>query len=196
MGSNKSSLRLLVSIVFALSLVFTVKGVADAETAVLYTRYNLHVETQERNSGAPVYVASYANYIYPPSGLLLLPPNTRILVAQEHKPYRIEILDKNIQVVFEYHPGRMKMDFDQYIKKIASPKPVDLKGLTALDKKGVEEGRALIGMTKRGVMTALGYPAAHRTPSLESNLWTYWKDRYRTFRVQFGTNGKVVEIVE
>ena len=88
------------------------------------------------------------------------------------------------------------MDFNQYIKKIASPKPVDLKGLTALDKKGVEEGRALVGMTKRGVMTALGYPAAHRTPSLESNLWTYWKDRYRTFRVQFGKNGKVVEIVD
>ena len=196
MGNKNSSLRLLFSIILALSLIVAANGIADAKSAVLYTKYNIHVETQERQNGTPVYVASYANYIYPPSGLLLLPPNTRILVVQEHKPYRIEILDKNIQVVFEYHPGRMKMDFNQYIKKIASPNPVSLKGLTGLDKKGVEEGRAIIGMTKRGVMTALGYPAAHRTPSLESNLWTYWKDRYRTFRVQFGTKGKVVKIVD
>jgi hypothetical protein len=188
----------LFSFLLVVALVLGAAGVdiADAADTVMYTRYNIHVETQERVNGAPVYVASYANYIYPPSGLLLLPPNTRVLLLSKRKPYLIEVLDKNIRVNFEFHANRMGMDFEHYLKKITSPKPVDLKGLTGLDRQGVEQGRALKGMSKRGVMTALGYPASHRTPSLESNSWTYWKDRYRTFRVQFDNSEQVSGIIE
>ncbi|OHB28728.1 MAG: hypothetical protein A2X84_06475 [Desulfuromonadaceae bacterium GWC2_58_13] len=170
--------------------------IAAASNDAMFTRYNIHVETQERVNGVPVYVTSYANYIYPPSGLLLLPPNSRVLLLNKSKPYMIEVLDKNIRVNFEFNANRMGMDFEHYMKKITSPTPVDLKGLTGLDRKGIEEGRALKGMSKRGVMMALGYPAVHRTPSLDSNSWTYWKDRYRTFRVQFDSSELVSGIID
>jgi hypothetical protein len=171
-------------------------GNALAQGDVLYTKYAIHVETQQRVNGTPVYMASYANYISPPSGLLLLPPNTRILLINKRKPYLIEVLDKNIKVSFEFNDNRMGMDFRHYIELITSPKPVPLTGLTELDRQGIEQGRALPGMTKRGVMTALGYPAVHRTPSLKSNIWTYWKNRYLSFRVEFTPDGRVGKIVD
>lgn len=169
---------------------------ALAEGDIRYTKYNLHVETQQRVSGAAAYMTSYANYITPPSGLLLLPPNTRILLINKHKPYSIEVLDKGIRVSFEFNETRMGMDFKHYIERITSPKPIELTGLSALDRRGVEQGRALPGMSKRGVMTALGYPAVHRTPSLESNIWTYWKNRYLTLRVEFTPDGQVSRVVD
>ena len=197
MGTNKPVIHLFLIFAVVGLLLSTVAGnIAEAAGDVMYTRYNLHVETQERVNGKPVYVTSYANYIYPPSGLLLLPPNSRVVILNNRKPYLIEVLDKNIRVNFEFHASRMGMDFEHYMKKITSPKPVDLKGLTGLDRKGVTEGRAIKGMSKRGVMTALGFPAVHRTPSLDSNLWTYWKDRYRTFRVLFDSEGQVAEIID
>jgi hypothetical protein len=63
-----------------------------------------------------------------------------------------------------------------------------------LDRKGISNGKADKGMSKKGVQMALGYPASHRTPSLKDNVWTYWQDRYRTKVIVFNTKGKVVEI--
>lgn len=49
-------------------------------------------------------------------------------------------------------------------------------------------------LSKKGVKMALGYPAKHRTPSLDDNTWTYWRDRYRTTVIIFNSKGKVKEI--
>jgi len=49
-------------------------------------------------------------------------------------------------------------------------------------------------MTKEGVRIALGYPAVHKTPSLDGNSWTYWKNRFATTVVEFGNDGKVISI--
>jgi len=46
-------------------------------------------------------------------------------------------------------------------------------------------------MTKNGVRAALGYPATHRTPSLENQTWIYWKNRFQNYYVRFDKNGKV-----
>ena len=40
-------------------------------------------------------------------------------------------------------------------------------------------------------MMALGYPATHRTPSLDSNTWVYWTNRFTTFEVNFNDKGLV-----
>ncbi|HDS15958.1 MAG TPA: outer membrane protein assembly factor BamE [Proteobacteria bacterium] len=77
---------------------------------------------------------------------------------------------------------------------ILSAKPVSLKGLSEVDLKGVKAGKAYNGMTKKGVMAALGYPAAHETPSLDDNQWKYWRNRFRTVVVEFNTNGIVSNV--
>ncbi|WP_432822454.1 hypothetical protein [Trichloromonas sp.] len=176
-------------------------GAAVAGGDVVHTRYNIHVEKKLKNNGEAVYKSSYAGYVSPPSGEhVILPPNTRILPINKHrlftKNFSFEIVDQGISVVYEFDAKRMGMDYDQYMTMITSPQPVSLDGLNATDRKGVADGKAYVGMTKPGVMTALGYPAVHKTPSPDSNSWTYWKDRFRTMRVEFDQAGKVSQVIE
>ena len=90
----------------------------------------------------------------------------------------------------------MGMSVDEYLDLISSPDPVSVGGLSALDRKGIDAGRALPGMTKRGVLAALGYPARHRTPSVESDRWIYWTNRFKTRAVEFDANGEVARVTD
>jgi hypothetical protein len=49
-------------------------------------------------------------------------------------------------------------------------------------------------MTKEGILTALGYPAAHRTSSLDAGTWIYWTNRFGTLSVDFDAKGKVTKV--
>ncbi len=96
------------------------------------------------------------------------------------------------KVDFEYDAKNMAMTEDEYVELITSPTPVLLSGLSAKDMAGVKSGKVTAGMSKLGVMTAFGYPAAHRTPNPdEDSVWTYWKNRTRTVDVYFDGKGKV-----
>jgi len=52
-------------------------------------------------------------------------------------------------------------------------------------RKLIDEGVVQKGMTKHDVLLALGYPPAHRTPSLDASAWTYWQNRWVTMVVHF-----------
>jgi outer membrane protein assembly factor BamE (lipoprotein component of BamABCDE complex) len=86
------------------------------------------------------------------------------------------------------------MSVDEYIQLIASPTIVSLDKLSNTDRKGIKAGKVYSGMTKQGVRVALGYPAVHRTPSLEDNTWIYWRNRFQTIAIEFDQSGKVVHI--
>jgi len=64
----------------------------------------------------------------------------------------------------------------------------------AADLRGIEEGLVEVGMTRAGVLVALGYPPEHRTPSLTDATWTYWGDPGRVL-VSFGGD-RVVAITD
>jgi hypothetical protein len=51
--------------------------------------------------------------------------------------------------------------------------------------KAIEQGTVETGMTRDQVIMSLGYPPAHRTPSLENPSWTYWQNRWVTMEVYF-----------
>ena len=72
----------------------------------------------------------------------------------------------------------------------------EMSQLSDLDQKGIEQGKALVGMSKKGVIYAIGYPPKHQTPSLDSNQWRYWSNRSNTFNVNFGSDGLVSGIQE
>jgi hypothetical protein len=156
----------------------------------LYTRYNLHYVAQEG-----VNVGSYANFTdYP--GHAFLPYNTKVEVKNWKRGYRITAVDSGIVILFDYKSKNMDgMRGSDYLDLILSPEPVSYTGLSAVDEQGIQQGKAMVGMTKQGVMIALGYPAKHRTPSLDENTWAYWKGRLGDPRlVQFDGSGKVVSI--
>ena len=68
-----------------------------------------------------------------------------------------------------------------------------IQRMSKVDQEGILAGRALPGMTKDAVILAIGYPPEHATPSLESNLWRYWKNRWGTMLVHFD-GGKVARV--
>jgi hypothetical protein len=163
---------------------------AFAGGEVRYTKYNIH--TQSKNG--KTHKASYANYTDPGAGHIIIPAGSEITVTKKKRKAFYFTFDGGKKVVFEYHQPRMGMSIDEYIDKVTSAEPIALKGLSKLDSKGVAEGKALVGMTRKGVMAALGYPATHRTPSPDSDSWVYWTNRFGTTAVEFGSNGKVVNV--
>jgi hypothetical protein len=65
--------------------------------------------------------------------------------------------------------------------------------LTPDEQKDVKLGEIAIGMSKEAVMMAYGYPPGHKTPSLKSDKWVYWENRFKTKAVYF-SDDKVVKI--
>lgn len=163
---------------------------AFAGGEVRYTKYNIHSQTKDGKT----HKASYANYTDPGAGHVIIPAGSEITVTKKKRKAFYFTFDGNKKVVFEYHQPRMGMSVVEYVDKVTSAEPTSLKELSKLDRKGVTEGKALVGMTRKGVMAALGYPATHRTSSPDSDSWVYWTNRYKTTVVDFGSNGKVVKV--
>lgn len=65
--------------------------------------------------------------------------------------------------------------------------------LNEVDKKGIKEGKALIGMSKEGVIFAMGYPPEHAT-IYSSNFWLYWRSGTAQSALAFSKEGKVYNI--
>ncbi len=182
------------AILIALSFSLITGSDALAGETVVYTKYNIHVQDQVDRRGNHRYQASYANYTDPGTGHLIIPAGSPIVIEKKNRKQFLFLSQKNnIEVEFEFHEPRMGMSVDQYIDLITSPSPVSLSKLSKQDRHGVEEGKASIGMTKEGVLAALGYPAAHRTPSLDADEWVYWTNRFKSIAVDF-ENGKVRQV--
>ena len=62
----------------------------------------------------------------------------------------------------------MGVNLDEYIDKVTSTQPASFDNLSGQDKKGVVDGKAYQGMTREGVLVALGYFAVHRTSTLDA----------------------------
>ena len=144
---------------------------AFAKGEILFTKYNIHTQSKDATN----FKASYANFTDPGAGHVIIPAGTEIQMVKNGRRGFVFTYDGGSKkVTFEYHSKRMGMSTDEYIELITSPEPVSYPGLSKQDQKGVADGKAYKGMTREGVMIALGYPAAHKTPSLDANTWIYW----------------------
>lgn len=94
---------------------------------------------------------------------------------------------------YQYLYHKASGSFDDNIQKYFAPscKKSALSKLNAIDKKGLKSGKVYKGMTKAGVILAIGYPPVHKTPTTEGKVWKYWTNRFNTFNVIFDDNGKV-----
>ena len=61
---------------------------------------------------------------------------------------------------------------DHLERYFAASCPVDV--MEPADAQGIHQGTARGGMSRTGVLYALGYPPEHRTPSLSDDEWVYW----------------------
>ena len=153
----------------------------------LYTRYNLHY-VAERGTVR----GSFANWTdWPGHGFV--PYNSKVRAEGWSNRIRFTT-DTGLTIMFEINPGQMGMSSSDYLALITSPTPVTYDDLSDVDRQGIQAGKALVGMSREGVKIALGYPAKHRTPSLDDNHWTYWRGRHDTYTVEFDADGKVTRI--
>ena len=163
-----------------------------ADEPEVYTKYNIHAQDSGRDIKA-----SYAGFVDPGDGHIIIPAGSEIEFPDRRarrNGFYFKVMDTGQMVFFEYHSGRMEMSEEQYVELITSDEPVSIEGFSEIDQKGIEAGKALEGMSKDGVLTALGYPAKHRTPSLESSSWTYWRNRFVTSVVEFNAEGYVENV--
>ena len=182
------STKKIYAVICLLALCSVFSAPVFAEDEIRYNKYNIHTQTKDGIKAK----ASYANYVGPYEGHVIVPPGTKIVITKKSsRGFTFTYDAGQKKVTYDFHKSRMGMSIDAYLEKITSAKPTALKGLSKLDRKGVTKGKALVGMSRAGVKTALGYPAAHRTASLDATTWVYWKDRFRTIGVDFNDAGKV-----
>jgi hypothetical protein len=90
-------------------------------------------------------------------------------------------------ITLAYRYGDRAVPFDAYLDRLF----VDhdprgrLRKVSAKRVDAIENGVVDIGMTKDQVLMARGIPPAHRTPSLESPTWMYWRTKRDTTVVYF-----------
>ena len=150
----------------------------------VYTLVNLHPDEIQ----AKLYSVNYQR-----EGLIAACTQVDI-IKLERKRLTFKVLDTDKVYTLDQH--KSTPDFPAYLQKYFGTECVtpEIEKLSAIDQRGIKEGSALQGMTKQGVIYAIGYPPGHRTPSLKSNEWIYWQSRFSTIIVVFDAKGKVVEV--
>ncbi len=165
---------------------------------IVYTRNNIHI-IDEVVGGRIESRASYTGWVGPMAGHRMLPVNSPVVVGRYFKhgrEYGFMLHRPNGEdIFFEYNLRRMRMPWRTYVNRITSSDKVSLDGFSDIDQEGIKKGEPLIGMTKKGVITALGIPAAHETPDLDNNKWVYWRKRFgRRMLIEFDRNGRVARV--
>lgn len=70
----------------------------------------------------------------------------------------------------------------------------EIARLSAVDQEGIRQGEARVGMSKRGVVLAIGYPPPAGTADTQRDEWLYWSNRFNRFVVEFGPDQRVARI--
>lgn len=72
----------------------------------------------------------------------------------------------------------------------------ELASLTEHEREAVRLGVANVGMRKRAVILAIGYPPHRSTPDLDAPRWLYWHSHFNSFAVIFDKDGRVTSLKE
>jgi len=150
------------------------------QSRTLYTCCNLHYET-----GGDVYDANYYDGTMIPLG----------------SPAKVESAGRNTvtflaggtMVRLQQAYTREQQSFQQFLDTLLVPEDPKLKAaqFPRAVQAAIKDGRVEKGMTREQVLMSLGYPPAHRTPSLNAPTWTYWYNHWVTYQVVFDDAGVV-----
>jgi hypothetical protein len=143
-------------------------------------------------------VMHYEKNVYPTTNYqvgAMIPVNTQVnLLEMNEKTIEITVNGGQKLTVknFEKHTGDTTV---QAFNKLFAKQKVNLDQFSALEKDHIASGTVAVGMSKKAVTTAIGYPPITKTFNLTADSWVYWRHRFNTFSVNF-KNGKVSDIVD
>jgi hypothetical protein len=153
--------------------------------AAVYTLTNLHPDNQRSRLYA-------VNFLQPG----LIPVCSRVEVLElKGDLLRFRVLKTGRTYDYINHKAAAE-PFEDHLRRFfgLSCPAEEIERLSDIDRKGIKKGQAFPGMTKRGVVLALGLPPRHVNPDLEVDDWIYWKHRFNRIRISFDENGHVSEI--
>lgn len=153
----------------------------------LYTLYNIHVDhTQNR--------IFTVNYQLPG---IVIPICTKVAIeGYNNSTLKFKTLPDNKNYVYLSHRA-IKDKLSDHITKVFGDEcnRKEMAALSGIDKEGITKAEALPGMTKKGVLYAIGNPPSNLNKDIEnSKEWTYWKNRWIKFTVIFNDRGIVESI--
>lgn len=163
----------------------TVLSALAAISGTYYTTANIWYELPEK-----IYSTNYhAGHI--------IPAGTEIEVLSEKKgKVRFKIKGEETVFLYTHVKKHSSLSFDKEFSRLFSSKnsfAEASKKFSAKEKKAVEEGDIVEGMSRAAVLAAYGYPPSHTTPDLDEDNWTYWVKRMTTRQVVF-EDGKVSSV--
>lgn len=97
----------------------------------------------------------------------------------------------NIYFTENWHPGKTIEDYKDLMVTKKSLEELT-EGMSEREIKAIKDGIIVDGMSKKAVLVAYGYPPEHRTGSLFSNRWIYWRNKFVTFAICFDKNERTV----
>ena len=153
----------------------------------VYTLVNLHPDMARSRLYA-------VNYQMP--GIIPLCTEVTLLKASK-KQMKFKVNSTGQEFSYLYHRAAgepLASHLTHFFGRKCNAKKV--KGMSAVDQKGIKKGVPLKGMSRDGVVLAMGIPPRHKTPDLNASTWKYWKNRFDTMDVVFGSNGLVSKIVD
>jgi hypothetical protein len=153
----------------------------------LYTAYNMWYEIDKEDA---MWVINYKTGAMIPAGTEV----SNIKVDKEEILFTTVDDGKKyvVNINAKFHPGKTTQD---YARVMFSEKDFDqlTNGMTEAEINGINEGLITVGMSKKAVIVAYGYPPEHKTPSLNDNIWTYWLNRMKSTVIYFDDNGKTIK---
>ena len=176
---------MLARMVFTGAVVALIGTSAAAQEAKLYTLTNLHPDTRR----ALMYSTNYQQ-----DGLI--PMCTEVKqVERNKKDAYFEIAGTKYHYEWQGNstPEGLEPNLGKYFGPSCDKEQAAIKGLSKEDQTGIKAGMAMVGMSKQGVIYAIGYPPSSRTPSTDADAWVYWRNRFATMLITFA-DGKVVGI--
>jgi hypothetical protein len=155
--------------------------------APVYTLVNLHPDEKR----SVLYAVNYQQ-----AGLIPLCSEV-VLLHLGREQLRFRVLKTGREYEYVYHEAAAE-PFPSHLLRFfgADCDATEVERLSERDQAGIAAGVALQGMSKRGVILAIGYPPRHMTPDLDRNLWLYWKSRLDRFSVAFDAKRNVVEVLD
>jgi len=148
----------------------------------LYTAYNVWFESPTK-----VYSTNYQKGN-------ILPAGTEVKDVKRSRG-TLEFTDPKLKLTFtfefvgKHHPG---LTAEQWMDRYLTPRDFAAlsKGLTAAEIKAVRAGQVQVGMSKKAVLLAAGYPPEVATATTQLDVWKYWRNRFANYLVRF-EHGKV-----
>ena len=179
--------------IMALGLSFFISGCGAAklspevqksfdDQATMYTTRNMHYNIGRR-SAALVESTNYQIGI-------LIPVNSKVKMMDANSK-QIKFLYNGVPISLKNIPKYSGADINTIAQQYFSTKKVNLSKFSKAEQKAIKTAGLVKGMSKDAVLISLGTPPQHRTPDLEADTWTYWRNRWTTFTVAFN-KGKVI----